>query len=153
MIDCEQNLGVRNGAADDAIRKVDEIKFKRAKHDRHQQRMRALYVDPDDAGGWNRPRSSVGKTAAHEFLTDAGNDYAIALQKIDPGLLKGQDDRLLKELTEWSDRPTVPPEWPPLDTLYSTPSSPPQASNRVWLIVGVGVVIVAAAGAIISLLR
>jgi AbiV family abortive infection protein len=97
-------------AAEEAIRKVDETKFKRAKHDRHQQRMRALYVDPDDAGlGWNRPRSTISKTAAQEFLTDAGNDYASAHQTIDPELLKGFDDLLLQELTEWAERPTLPP--------------------------------------------
>lgn len=131
-------------AADEAVRKLDETKFKRAKHDRHQQRMQALYVDPDESGtGWNRPRISVGKKTAYEFLIDAGNDYAIALQKIDPGLLKGRDDGLLKELTEWSDRPTVPAP----ERLL------PQASNRLRFIVGVGVVIVAAASAIITLLR
>ena len=48
-------------------------------------------------------------TAAQEFLTDAGNDYASAHQTIDPELLKGFDDLLLQELTEWAERPTLPP--------------------------------------------
>lgn len=134
-------------AADEALRKVDETKLKRTKHDRHQQRMRALYVDPDDAGReWNRPHGSVGKTTAQDFLTDAANDYSGALQKLEPGLLIGHDDRLLQELTEWTDRPTVPsPEWPPPDALELTPSSPSQTSDHAWLVVTVGFVIAVAA--------
>ena len=70
--------------------------------------MQALYVDPDESGiGWNRPRDSVSKTTAREFLTDAGNDYANTFQKVDPALLKGRDDRLLQELTDWTDRPML----------------------------------------------
>ena len=142
-------------AADIEIKKLDELRLKRIKHDRHEQRMRALYIEPDASGaGWNRPRD-IGQTTAHEFLSWAANDYSTGgLQKLEPDLLKAFDDRMLRELLEWTERPTPPrPEWPPLAALNSTPSSPPQASNRVWLIIGVAVVIVAAAGAIISLLR
>jgi AbiV family abortive infection protein len=113
-------------AVDKELRKVNETKLKRAKHDRHQQRMRALYVDPDDVGReWNRPHGSVGKTTAHDFLTGAANDYSGALQKLEPGLLVGHDDRLLQELREWTDRPTVPsPEWPSPNALEIGPDGP-----------------------------
>ncbi len=101
-------------AADKELREIDEIKRKRASHERHEQRMRALYVEPDDFGrGWNRPRETATRNVAHDFLQDAANDYASRLQKIDPTLLKGEDDQLLQELTEWAERPELPlPQWP-----------------------------------------
>jgi hypothetical protein len=95
--------------ADKELKKIDEIQRKRAKHDRHEQRLRALCVEPDVSGiRWNRPRE-VGQKAAYDFLMHAGNDYAVELQKIDPGLLKGANDQLLQELT--TELPA--PEWPP----------------------------------------
>jgi AbiV family abortive infection protein len=93
--------------ADKALRKLDSPRFKRAKDDRHKQRMRALYVDPDDSQlGWNRPLN-VGKQTAYDFLVWAGNDYSVQLQKVDLELLKGTDERLRQELFEWDDRPTL----------------------------------------------
>jgi AbiV family abortive infection protein len=41
---------------------------------RHKSRMKALYVEPLEAG-WNRP-AETSETAAREFLTDAINDYS-----------------------------------------------------------------------------
>jgi hypothetical protein len=103
------------GAADKELKKIDEIQRSRAPRDRHQQRIRGMYVDPDETGrGWNRPRD-VGQKAAYEFLTNATNDYANRLQMVDTELLKGSDDQLLQELTDWTDRPALPmPERLPL---------------------------------------
>jgi len=42
-------------AADRELKQIDEVQRKRAKNERHKQRMRSLYVEPDDFGGWNRP--------------------------------------------------------------------------------------------------
>ncbi len=100
-------------AADNAIKKIDASQRKRAKTDRHQQRMRSLYVEPNESGlGWNRPRD-IGRQAAHDFLNHAVNDYSGRRQKIDLGLLRGHDDQLLQELTDWKEKPEPPaPEWP-----------------------------------------
>jgi hypothetical protein len=57
--------------------------------------------------GWNRP-SDTGQRTAYDFLNHAANDYSVQFQKIDPQLLKGHDDRLLQELTDWTERPRLP---------------------------------------------
>jgi AbiV family abortive infection protein len=92
--------------ADRQIRKIDEIQRKRAPVDRHKQRMRAIYVEPGDDGGWNRPKETT-QTEANRIWTDAANDYRVGLQKIDPGIQQGADDQLVQELEEWSERPTL----------------------------------------------
>jgi hypothetical protein len=61
--------------ADEEIDKITELQKKRTPEDRHNQRMKALYVEPLEAG-WNRP-AETSETAARDFLTDAINEYAI----------------------------------------------------------------------------
>jgi AbiV family abortive infection protein len=103
-------------AADKEIKKIDASQRKRAKTTRHQQRMRALYVEPNESGlGWNRPRD-IGRQAAHDFLNHAVNDYGVQIDKLNPEFLKARDTRqLLKELTDWKERPELPAqEWPRL---------------------------------------
>ena len=92
--------------ADRQIRKIDELQRKRAPDNRHKQRMRAIYVEPGDDGGWSRPKETT-QTEANRIWTDAANDYHVGLQKIDPGIQQGADDQLVQELEEWSERPTL----------------------------------------------
>ena len=75
--------------ADRELRKIDDRQRKRAPHDRHKQRMRAIYVEPDDSGTrWNRPRD-VGQRSAYDFLMHAANDYAGQLQRVEQDFLRG----------------------------------------------------------------
>src|SRR5262249_58019660 len=98
-------------SVDEELKKIDDAQFKRTPNNRHEKRMRGLYVDPDESGlRWIRPRE-VGQTEAHEFLTHAISDYRIQLQKLDPNL--GSDAQLLRELAAWTTRPKIPqPEFP-----------------------------------------
>jgi AbiV family abortive infection protein len=83
---------------DKELGKIDNTQFKRAPNTRHEKRIRALYVDPDDSGShWKRPRD-VNQTEAHEFLTHAISDYRGQLQKLDPDL--GSDEQLLRDYRE-----------------------------------------------------
>jgi AbiV family abortive infection protein len=93
--------------ADKRIKEVDARRLKSTPNRRHQQRERAIYVEPDASGtGWNRPHRDISPQTAYEFLTDAVNDYAVKLQLVDPDL--EVDKQLLEELEAWHDRPDLP---------------------------------------------
>jgi len=53
-------------SADEELKKIDDAQFKRTPNNRHEKRMRGLYVDPDESGLRIRPRE-VGQTEAHEL--------------------------------------------------------------------------------------
>ena len=46
-------------------------KERRAPNDTHKKRLRGLYVEPSDIGGWNRP-CEMGKEEARQLLEDVG---------------------------------------------------------------------------------
>ena len=60
--------------AEEALKKLDQITIGRTPKDRHLSRMKALYVDVNDAGaGWNRPcEFSVRQSI--DCLTHAANE-------------------------------------------------------------------------------
>jgi AbiV family abortive infection protein len=87
------------------IDKITELQKKRTPEDRHNQRMKALYVEPLESG-WNRP-AETSEIAARDFLTDAINEYAIQqLGYVDPDL---GDTALHAALKQWQDRPELEP--------------------------------------------
>jgi AbiV family abortive infection protein len=88
---------------------------KRTPQARHEQRMAALYVQPDSVSGkWNRPGMVTSLPVARDFLTDAVNDYSGLYQnRYNMDLLKGIDPELYSALAQWPDRPKLlAPEWP-----------------------------------------
>jgi AbiV family abortive infection protein len=69
----------------------------------HKRRIRALYVDPDDEGGWIRPREE-SPSDTRELLDEIAGDYALSLDRLD------LDDPELKEaIAVWDDYPDLPP--------------------------------------------
>jgi AbiV family abortive infection protein len=82
--------------ADAALTALDKQKERRQPHDRHEQRMRAFYVDLSAEGSsWLRPCELSPKTCA-EIVTDAINDYTLARERIEQsGPL--YDDRALAD--------------------------------------------------------
>ena len=63
-------------AADEKLRKIDEVRRGRQPHDRHLTRMSATYVDLAE-DGWSRPCDLNPADGANE-LQDAVNDYTSA---------------------------------------------------------------------------
>lgn len=57
------------------LNKLVDSKRKRAPNDAHNLRIRALYADPTETGGWNRP-SAIGKEKCQSVLEDVAHDYA-----------------------------------------------------------------------------
>lgn len=100
--------------ADEQMNKLDEVKLKRTPADRHSTRMRAMYVDINDAGtDWNRP-ATMSKEEATNCLVDAVNDYSVQADKLNQmEILKVHDPALATVLDAWPDKPPLPaPTWP-----------------------------------------
>ena len=104
--------------ADAELAQITNQISKRTPRVRHEQRISALYVEPEPVSGkWNRPTTVTSPSSAHKFLQDAVNDYA---GRYDQGyitstdsILKHIDPELYRALEQWSDRPELQhPEWP-----------------------------------------
>jgi AbiV family abortive infection protein len=80
---------------------------------RHETRMRCLYVDPDETGTvWNRPKDQA-KDEAQMFLMEAANDYSVQYDHYQRGNVIGEGKELYDALKQWTERPDLPaPEWP-----------------------------------------
>jgi AbiV family abortive infection protein len=92
--------------ADEELDKITQSQIKRTPEHRHKSRMKALYVEPLEAG-WNRP-AQTSEAAAREFLTDAINDYSGAQQRCGhPDLDDDPDFHAVLE--RWQDRPELQP--------------------------------------------
>ena len=89
---------------DEELEKITQSQIKRTPEARHKSRMRALYVEPLEAG-WNRP-SETSETAARDFLTDAINDYSGAQQRCTHPDLDDDPD-FHAALERWQDRPEL----------------------------------------------
>ena len=86
-----------------SLSEAAEKKGKRDPEAIFKLRDRALYVDPTEDGGWNRP-SQVSCTEVCRVLCDVAGDYNMIRERIDlhePGLKKAMDD--------WKDCPKLPP--------------------------------------------
>lgn len=92
--------------ADEELEKITQLQSKRTPEDRHNSRMKALYVEPLEAG-WNRPLET-SETAAHNFLTDAINDYSGAQDRYAHPEVDDDPD-FHAALERWQDRPELQP--------------------------------------------
>jgi AbiV family abortive infection protein len=94
------------------LERIAETQRKRAPKDRHEQRMQGLYVDPNELGTeWCLPKN-IGKEQANNFLQDTMNDYAVAMQRLEPALKVVDDSRFYEALANWTECPTLPtPPW------------------------------------------
>jgi hypothetical protein len=130
--------------ADAAVKQIDEIKVKRTPDDRHNARMRALYVEPTSSSDWNRPADMSAQTA-HDFLQDAVNDYRGPYHRyIASVTLSGFDVDLYNAIQKFTDRPQLPPpeqpSWPGTPKRQKTPSQPAMESTVfVAAVLGVAV--------------
>jgi len=105
--------------ADERIRQIAEQMAERTPEDRHNARVRALYVEPTSNSEWNRP-ADISVQTAHVFLMDAVNDYSGRYHQSyitsDQPMLKHIDVDLYDGLTQLADRPQLPipvqPSWP-----------------------------------------
>lgn len=100
--------------AEQVLQTAIKAGLKRAPEDRHNVRLRALYVDLDDSGlSWKRP-DLISPEVAKKLLNDAVNDYAIQRDKMDPDQLRALGDvKLADALEAWQHRPVLPePVWP-----------------------------------------
>jgi len=87
-----------------------QAKRRRTPSDRHEARLRALYVDVRDDGAWSRPED-FDRQAALGHLCDSLNDYSIISSNIQQG--RGAAPEVLRLILDWPDRPPLPPpSWP-----------------------------------------
>ena len=92
-----------------ALAEVNEVvkaKRKRDPNDRHNARMRALYVDLTDTG-WTRPASTEMKTSAN-LIQDAVNDYTAGMYD-GVNMFERYGPTIGKSLDSWRARFPLPP--------------------------------------------
>ena len=97
----------------DAEQQIDDlIKRKRAHAPkaRHNERMKAFYVEPNDRGtDWNKPWEKDNEEAKN-FVQHACNDYSLRLRPYsDLSILRVTDKELADAFEVWEDRPSLPP--------------------------------------------
>lgn len=95
---------------DQQVDKITEQQRARTPQDRHDNRMKAFYVEPNDAStDWNKPWE-IDKERAKHFIQDAINDYASQVNGawlLD--MLKLTDPELAQAIETWTARPAIPP--------------------------------------------
>ena len=95
---------------DQQVDKITEQQRARTPQDRHDNRMKAFYVEPNDAStDWNKPWE-IDKERAKHFIQDAINDYASQVNGawlLD--MLKLTDPELAQAVEAWAARPALPP--------------------------------------------
>ena len=94
---------------DNKLKKIDELKMKKTPPERHSTRLKAMYVDFNEATAeWNRP-CLLAKDKATDCLTDAINDYLVNRDRLTQlEILRTTDPDLAKAIGNWSDRPALP---------------------------------------------
>lgn len=110
-----QAMSVRPGDPDywsarqlieDAVR----AKRKRLPNDRHEMRMRSLYVEPND-DGWNRP-SDQEQVTARDAICEAANAYSMSRQRV-VGYGDDSDEEFVNAMDAWAECPKLlSPVWP-----------------------------------------
>ncbi len=80
-----------------------QMKRKREPREAHEARLRALYVEPSESGGWSRPCEFTEKEC-EQFLGDVANDYALRCDQ----LQHNSDEELERAIAQWKDRPHPP---------------------------------------------
>jgi AbiV family abortive infection protein len=94
---------------DKQLKKIDEQKAKRTPGERHSTRLKAMYVDLNEAGTeWNRP-CLLPRGEATNCLTDAINDYSVKQDRLTQlDILKITEPDLATAISDWNDRPALP---------------------------------------------
>jgi AbiV family abortive infection protein len=91
------------------IAAIDKQRWRRQPHDRHEQRMRAFYVDLSSEGSsWLRPSDLSPKTCA-DTITDAINDYSNARERIEQAGPLHDDHALVSAIAALPQRIDLPP--------------------------------------------
>lgn len=95
------------------IEEATKAKRKRDPMDRHDVRMRGLYVDLDDPGtSWIRPASMSVQVAKNQIV-DAVNDYATELDQLRNDVLEQDFPEMAAVRARMSPIPELPaPVWP-----------------------------------------
>jgi AbiV family abortive infection protein len=96
-------------AAQEQIHLLDERQMRRQPTDRHQKRMRAVYVDLLNGDAWSRPCDLDPQDCADE-VQNAINDYTNArLRCIEEAATIHGDHQLAEAVAALMQRPTFPP--------------------------------------------
>ena len=105
------------GSAEEAkvaarLRKVRQVLEERAPREAHENRFRALYVDPgEDGKRWNRPSKTISEEDADKWLGAA----LVGYERLRGQLVESNDAELAGAVLEWKSRPELPePPWDPL---------------------------------------
>ena len=100
---------------DQQVNEITKRQMGRTPQDRHDERMKAFYVEPNDLDtDWNKPWEKDKEEAQH-FINDALNDYGVQMNSVWVlDILKGDDP----ELAQAVEALTAPPTLPPLPRLY-----------------------------------
>ncbi len=102
------SVGPAGDEAREKLEALTKLQAKNAPKQRYLQRLRALYVEPDEAGmRWNRP-SYMSAREARQYIQDVGNDYSLEYHSIQQGKIKHRDIELFTALDQWGQRPTLP---------------------------------------------
>jgi len=94
--------------ADAQLQEIVDKQKRRTPLERHQTRLKCLYVDPDDNGvAWKRP-SDQTREDAETFLSDAANDYSTQYHLYHRGNVHGESKEFYDALQQWAARPELP---------------------------------------------
>jgi AbiV family abortive infection protein len=94
--------------ADAVVAALDKQRWRRQPHERHEQRMRAFYVDLSSEGSnWLRPSELSSKGCA-DIVTDAINDYTNARERIEQAWPLHDDHALAAAIAALPERVTLP---------------------------------------------
>ena len=96
----------------EAERRLDAISARLNRtlpHERHELRMKALYVKPGDSGlVWNRPKEQT-KEEAFKQIEGTSNAYNMALDRFTRrDAYRQEDPTFYDDLQAWKDCPTMP---------------------------------------------
>jgi AbiV family abortive infection protein len=97
-------------AAREELEEFDKRRAKRIPHDRHEDRMKALYVDLDlQSGVWNRPHEAFSRQEARRRVEEALNDYRVQYDPVSRRVPNAERRPGLNESMErWADKPELP---------------------------------------------
>ena len=85
-------------------------KRRRLPQDRHEMRMRALYVEPSD-DGWNRPTDQE-QDKARDAVCEAANAHSLSHTRL-VGYGDDSDEEFVDAMHSWPECPELlPPVWP-----------------------------------------
>jgi AbiV family abortive infection protein len=95
--------------APEKLEAITKRQTDRIPEDRHRERMKALYVQPNTTGTtWSLPWD-YNKGEAHKFIQHAISDYAFQIDKFkSPAILRLNAPGFAQAYEEWADKPTLP---------------------------------------------